>query len=45
MQSIPISEAVIPYETISISSFVFQGPLQMPLKDQDKDSCLNLNVL
>lgn len=45
MQSIPISETVIPYESISVSSFVLQGALQMPLKDQDKDSCLNLKVL
>lgn len=45
MQSIPISEAVIPYESISISSFVLQGALQMPLKVQDKGSCLNPNVL
>jgi len=43
MQSVPISEAVIPYE--SISSFVLQGALQMHLKVQDIDSCPYPNVL
>lgn len=44
MQSIPISETVIPYEIISISSFVLHGTLQMPLQVQD-DSSFILSVL
>lgn len=36
MQSFPISEVVIPYESISILYFILQSALHMPLKVQDE---------
>lgn len=34
MESFPISEAVIPYESICIVYFILQGALHIPLKVQ-----------